>query len=161
MFVVPYIFRSILYIMFGLTIEVVFSVVGIEWIMGATIPNKRLSKKYLEGFVSLWMVPLYGLGMFGAEVITKQITSLPIFIRYLIWCVVFAGAEALYGFMCDWLFGAYAWDYYKLSDYKIFKRGYTLYTLIPVWGLAGLCFEYYSKLLIYLSPYVIDFMRAM
>jgi len=36
----------------------------------------------------------------------------------------------------------------------MFKRGYTLWTLVPMWGFAGMMLEVYSGLLLHLSPHV-------
>ena len=155
---VEYVFRFAAYVMFGLVMEVVFSVGGIEFIAAITIPNKRLPKKHLEGFVSLYMVPLYGFGiLFGVEAIAHLIGPLCVVWRYLIWAVVFGLSEAGWGWLLDRALGFYAWDYYALSKYRVFGRGYTLWTLLPLWGLVGLIVERYVGLMLYLSPYVVGF----
>ena len=155
-----YLFRAIAYIMFGIVMEVMFSVVGIEVLLGQTIPNRRLPKRYLEGFVSLFMIPLYlwiGFMIMEPEL---EFIPLPIIIRFLAWSVCLTMWEALYGFMLDAFLGDYPWSYYALSKYKIFKRGYTLWTLVPVWGLVGLIAEWYVSLVLYLSPYVERFVNS-
>ena len=157
---ISHLFRAVAYVMFGLTMEVIFSVVGIEMVMGTKIPNKRLPKQYLEGFVSLYMIPLY---LWIAFLIAEPQVQMPwqpnILIRYIIWAVALAGWEAVYGFAFDAYLGDYPWSYYALSKYKVFKRGYTLWTLVPLWGFVGLIIEQYVSLILYLSPIVEAFVQ--
>ena len=152
-------FRFLLYVFFGFSMEVVLSVVGLNITNGFRI-NRRCSPKYLEGFVSLYMIPIHGLVMlFGFEFLNLQISSLHIGLRYAIWCIAISTTEALGGFLYDKFLGFYPWDYYADSPYRVFKRGYTLWTLVPQWGIAGLVLEQWSRLLIYLSPHVHNFYR--
>lgn len=149
---IEYIFRFVLYVALGFTLEIIFSVTGIERALGFKL-HPREPKKYLEGFVSLYMIPIHGFGMlFAFEYVAEYIASFHILVRYLIYCIMISGTEVVTGFIYDRLLGFYCWDYYAKSKYKVFKRGYTLWTLIPQWGLAGLIFEFYSKLLIAISP---------
>ena len=149
-----FIFRFFAYAMAGFFLEVTFSVIGIEFCLGKKL-KKQTPHKYLEGFVSLYMIPIHGLGMyFGFEFQHSQIAELNIFVRYLIWCLSITSVEALSGFIMHRTIGFYPWDYYKDSKYKVFENGYTLWSLIPLWGIAGLILEQYSRLLIYLSPIV-------
>ena len=55
-------FRFVIYAMTGMALETIFAVDGIERV-AATKIERRVPKKYLEGFVSLYMIPLHGLGM--------------------------------------------------------------------------------------------------
>ena len=143
--------------MSGFFLETVYAVVGIERAVGAPIP-RRVPKKYLEGFVSLYMIPIHGFGMlFGFEPMSRWISDLHIGLRFAIYGVTITASEALGGWVYDRILGFYSWDYYELSPYKVFKRGYTLWTLLPQWGLAGLVLEQFSRLLQYLTPYVIQF----
>jgi len=71
--------------------------------------------------------------------------------------LAFSFSEVAWGWILDKSIGFYPWDYYAQSKYKVFKRGYTLWTLVPQWGLAGLFLEVYSDLLRYLSPHVVAF----
>lgn len=150
-------FRFLLYVLMGFFLEVVGAVDGIERLMGCSI-RRRVPKKYLEGFVSLYMAPLHGFGMLCAfEPVHDLIRSWFIGVRFIAWAVLFAACEAVWGFILDKVLGFYTWDYYEQSRYRVFRRGYTLWTLLPVWGLVGLWLEIYSDLLRYLSPYTVAF----
>jgi|GEM_PF-409006 len=154
---IGYLFRGIAYNMLGFFLEIVYSVTGIERSVGAPIP-RRVPRKYLEGFVSLYMIPIHGIGMLvGFEPMAEVIADLHIFIRFVIYAVSITACEAIGGWIYDQILGFYSWDYYELSPYKVFKRGYTLWTLLPQWGLAGLVLEQFSNLLKYLTPHVVRF----
>ncbi|MBT3584840.1 MAG: hypothetical protein HN509_08025 [Halobacteriovoraceae bacterium] len=145
-------FRLFGYIVMGLSLEIFFSAWGIELCLGHKL-QKQTPHRYLEGFVSLYMIPVHGLGMlFGFEAVFELIASWPTLLRYLFWCLSITGVEALTGFLFHKSIGFYPWDYYKNSKFKIFKEGYSLYTLIPLWGIAGIFLEFYSSLLNTLSP---------
>jgi len=151
--IIPYFFRFVFYTFFGLSLEIIFSVTGIEKLLGTKI-NKRCPENYLEGFVSLYMIPLHGLGLlFGFEFLHNIIANYFLGIRFIIWALLFTICEIIWGFVLDKIIGFYPWNYYAYSKYKIFNKGYSLWTLIPMWGIAGIFIEYYSQLLIYLSPY--------
>lgn len=159
--IIESLFRFCMYVALGFTLEIIFSVTGIEKALGHTIPKKRSPKKYLEGFVSLYMIPIHGFGMlFGFEAVALAIGDYNIFIRYLAFCLLFSGTEAVTGFIYDKLTGFYCWDYYADSKYRVFKRGYTLWTLIPLWGIAGLILEIYSGLLIHISPAAAAYLKT-
>ncbi len=148
-------FRFFMYSIFGLFLETVFSVTGIEWVSGLHI-QRITPRKYLEGFVSLYMIPVHGFGMLTFEYIFFFIQHWPIFFRYVVWCLLITFAEALSGFIYDRVLGFYSWDYYAQSKYKVFKREYTLWTLIPLWGVAGLILEIYVKIVTYISPDIVN-----
>jgi len=153
-------FRFLLYVCFGFSMEVFYAVTGIERAVSRPIPT-RVPRKYLEGFVSLYMIPIHGFGMlFGFEGIFNLIRNWHIAFRFLAWALLFTLVEALAGFIYDKLLGFYPWDYYELSPYKIFNRGYTLWTQLPQWGLVGLMLEVFSDLLVYLSPHVGSFFHS-
>ena len=156
---VQLLFKFIMYAVFGLSLETVFSVAGIGRVSGVEI-QRRTPKKYLEGFVSLYMIPVHGLGVLAFEAVFRSIQHWSIFFRYIVWCLLITGAEALAGFIYDRIFGFYSWDYYAQSKYKVFRRGYTLWTLLPLWGIAGLLLEGYVKIVNYVSPAVIDIVRG-
>lgn len=160
--VIQHSFRFVLYVFFGLSLEVIFAVTGIENCLGKNSGLKRrVPKKYLEGFVSLYMIPLHGLGLlFGFESMFSLIHDLPLVLRFLIWSLGISGLEVLWGVLLHKTLGFYTWDYYKDSRFKVFKNGYTLYTLIPFWGIAGLILEQYSSLLQYLSPFVSEYFHV-
>lgn len=147
-------FRFFAYVIFGFSLEVVGAVVGIERMVGAPVP-RRVPKRYLEGWVSLYMAPLHGIGvLFGVELLHDAIRAWPLPARYLVWAVVFTAAEWAYGWLQDRILGFCTWDYYALSRYRIGRRGYSLWTLVPIWGFAGLMVEAWSDLMRHLSPYV-------
>jgi hypothetical protein len=150
-------FRFLAYVLFGFFMEVVFAVTGIERMVGAPIP-RRVPKRYLEGWVSLYMAPLHGLGvLFAIEPMHDLIRTWVLPARFLVWAVVFTVAEWGYGWLQDKLLGFYTWDYYALSRWRMGQRGYSLWTLVPCWGLAGLMIEVYSDLMRHLSPHVVGF----
>lgn len=151
---IDFLFRGIAYVFFGITMEVIFSVTSIELCLGEKI-SKHNPRKYLEGFTSLYMIPIYLFGVYyGFEFFHAQISHQHILLRYMIYCSAFTMAEALSGFLMHKIIGFYTWDYYKLSAFRVFKEGYTLWTLFPLWGIAGLALEQYSSLLIHLTPIV-------
>lgn len=146
------------YIMAGFTLEIIFSVTGIELCVGKKL-NKQTPHHYLEGFVSLYMIPIHGFGMFfGFEFMAALISEFHFVFRYLIWALMFTSAEALTGFIYQKTLGFYPWDYYKESKFKVFKDGYTLWTLLPLWGIAGMVLEGYSSLIIHLTPEILNFL---
>lgn len=150
-------FRFFLYVLFGLTLEVLFAMHGIEVMLGYKL-KRRVPFRYLEGFTSAYMIPLHGLGLlFGFELMHELMRHWFIGLRFVAWAVMITSCEVLWGLALEKTIGFYPWDYYAQSKYRVFKNGYTLWTLIPMWGLAGLGLEVYSDLLIYLSPYAVDF----
>jgi hypothetical protein len=152
---IPCLFRFLAYTAFGLTLETVFAVDGIERLVGAPI-RRRVPKKYLEGFVSLYMIPLHGFAvLFLFEPLHDALRGWAWPLRYGVYCVGLTVAEAAWGFLLDKVLGFYPWDYYADSRFRVFRRGYTMWTLLPMWGLAGLALEVYSDLMIALSPAVV------
>ena len=150
-------FRFVMYAMMGFCLETICAVDGIDRTLGFKV-ERRVPKKYLEGFVSVYMIPLHGLGMlFGFELLRDLTADWFILFRYLAWCVVFSFGEVLWGWTLDKTIGFYPWDYYARSKYRMFRRGYTLWTLVPAWGIAGVCLELYSDLVRHLSPHVAEF----
>ena len=72
-------FEIIAYVFFGLSMEIIFSVTGIERTLGYKL-KKQTPHKYLEGFVSLYMIPIHGLGMyFGFKYMFFHVHDLHIF----------------------------------------------------------------------------------
>lgn len=150
-------FRFVAYAVFGLVMEMLFSVDGIERTLGCPVP-RRVPKKYLEGFVSLYMIPLHGLGvLFCLEPLQTLVAPTPWPVRYLVYAAAITFCEVAYGWFLDKTLGFYPWDYYARSRYRMFRRGYTLWTLVPLWGVAGLIIERYTALLKYLSPHVVRY----
>tara|TARA_B100000925_G_scaffold255196_1_gene208428 strand:+ start:1616 stop:2095 length:480 start_codon:yes stop_codon:yes gene_type:complete len=151
------IFEITFFVFFGLTMEIIFSVCGIERCLGKKL-KKQTPHKYLEGFVSLYMIPIHGLGVyFLYKPFFYWISDFPISARYVIWALAFTKCEIIGGFIYKKILGFYPWDYYKESKFKIFKDGYSLWTLIPCWGIAGLVLEKYVKLITFLSSKLSEF----
>ena len=150
-------FRFVLYTFFGLTLEMVFSVLGIERSLGYQL-KRRVPRRYLEGFVSLYMIPLHGLGiLFAFEPVREATADCFIGFRFLLWAAGISASEVVWGWLLHKVRGFYPWDYYADSPYKIFRGGYTLWTLVPQWGLAGLVLELYSDLALHVSPAAVQF----
>ena len=156
---IPYLFRFLMYTLFGLTMEAIYAAHSVDLTLFGPL-KRRVPKKYLEGFVSLYMIPLHGLGLlFGFEAVHALIADWFIVYRFIVWAIFITVAEIGWGFFLDKLLGFYPWDYYADSRFKIGKRGYSLWTLVPMWGFAGLMIEVYSDLMIYLSPHVVTYFR--
>ncbi len=140
-------FRFIVYSALGLSCEIISSVFLIEFALGAKV-HRRVPGKYLEGFVSLYMIPIHGFGvLFAFEPMVFLIAGLHWALRWAIWGILFVFTEALMGFLMDKVLGFYPWDYYADSRFKIFRRGYSLWTLIPLWGIYGLLLEVFVRML--------------
>jgi len=138
---IPLLFRFVGYVLFGLVMETLCAMDTIERLVGRPIP-RRVPRKYMEGFVSVWMIPLHGLGvLFLMEPFIDLIGPLAWPIRAVMYAGFLTTAEILWGFLLDKTLGFYPWDYYALSKWKIGKRGYSMWTLVPMWGVAGLLIE--------------------
>lgn len=153
-------FRFLMYAMFGLTLEVVFAVDGIDRALGFRV-KRRVPRKYLEGFVSLYMIPLHGFGvLFLFEPASLAMAGWSWPVRFVAYAFLIALAEVLWGWGLDKVLGFYTWDYYAESRFRVFKRGYTLWTLVPLWGVAGMVLEQYVRLVAYLSPHAVTHFQA-
>ena len=142
-----FLFEFTAYVFFGLSMEVIFSVTGIEFCLGKKL-KKQTPHRYLEGFVSMYMIPVHGFGvLLGFKNMFYLIETWHISLRYMIWCLAFTTVEVIVGFLYHKIIGFYPWDYYKESKFKIFKEGYSLWTLVPCWGIAGLVLENYVNLI--------------
>jgi len=151
---VPLMFRFVAYVCFGLVMETLCAIDAIERLVGRTIP-RRVPKKYLEGFVSAYMIPLHGLGvLFLMEPLVDTVAPLAWPFRWVIYSAGLTISEIGWGWFLDKTIGFFPWDYYSLSRWKIGKRGYSLWTLVPMWGFAGLVLEQYCGLIRYLAPFV-------
>ena len=150
-------FRFLAYTAFGLVMETIFAADGIERACGCTIP-RRVPRRYLEGFVSLYMIPLHGLGiLFLLEPLFDFVAPWSWPFRYGVYAVGITAAEVAWGFLLDKVLGFYPWDYYALSPWRVCRRGYSLWTLVPLWGVAGLVLEQYTGLVRHLAPLVAAF----
>jgi len=140
-------FRAFVYAAMGLSLEVVFSTTLLSIALGYRV-TRRVDRKYAEGFVSLYMIPIHAVGvLLGFETVLGLIGSFPMVLRYAIWGIGFAATEAGFGFLIDKILGFYPWDYYSKSRFRVFERGYTLWTLIPLWGMYGLFCEVIARTL--------------
>lgn len=149
-----FLFQFVAFVFFGLSMEVIFSVTGIELALGKKL-TKNTPHKYLEGFVSLYMIPIHGLGMVFCYVpFFHLISDVHLVFRYLIWSAAFTICEIIGGVVYQKVLGFYPWDYYKESKFKIFSNGYSLWTLVPMWGIAGLILEQYATLILRLCQYI-------
>lgn len=158
-FFIELFFKFIMYVFFGLSMEMIFSATALNKILGFKIES-RIDKKYREGFVSLYMIPVHGLGLFVFELTLRAIQNWFILFRYIVWCILITLAEAVFGYIYKKVSGFYVWDYYKDSKYKIFKNGYSLWTLLPLWGFAGLIMEGYVKIIVYAAPHVVEILTS-
>jgi len=153
-------FRFVMYALFGLTLETIFAAGGIDRVLGFPV-KRRVPKKYLEGFVSLYMIPLHGFGLLLLfEPLTAAASAWPWPARFASYAVAITFAEVAWGWLQDKVLGFYSWDYYAESRYRVFKRGYTLWTLVPLWGLAGMLLERYTRLMVNLSPHAVAFLHT-
>jgi uncharacterized membrane protein len=144
--VYEYLFRILHYATFGFTLEVLF--VALSKIADGDITAED---RYLKGSTYLWMIPIYGILLpFIFEPVRDITSEWNILFRFISWAVMITFFEGLVGWIYDKTLGFCPWDYSK-SKYKVFDRGYTKWTLVPAWGVAGLVLEKYSDLLIRLS----------
>ena len=158
---IQHVFRFVMYAMAGMVLEAINAVHGIDISLGYRV-KRRVPRRYLEGFVSLYMIPLHGFGMlYGFEAVRDLTAHWNIGFRYLLWCGSFTFLEVAWGWFLDKTVGFYPWDYYAKSKYRMFRRGYTLWTLVPQWGVAGLILEFYSDLMRHISPHVTAFISAL
>ena len=151
-FIIACSFRFIAYFFFGFALEIFF--VAVSKITDGKIAGRD---KYLEGKTYLWMIPIYGILLLGVfEPLFHLVHEWPWYCRFLLWAVSFTFFEGLTGWLYDKILGFCPWDYSK-DKWKVFERGYTKWSLLPMWGIAGLVIEHYSALMVYLSPHVITF----
>ena len=153
-------FRLFFYALAGLTMEMVFSVHAIEICLGLDRPlARRVPRKYLEGFVSLYMIPVHGFAMlFLFEPVLAVLHDHHWALRFAAYAVLISTVEVIWGWALRRTVGFYPWDYYRESRFRVFREGYTLWTLVPLWGVAGLVMERYSGLLQHLSPVAVQYL---
>jgi uncharacterized membrane protein len=153
-------FRFVMYVLFGLGLETLFAVDGIDRALGFRV-ERRVPRKYLEGFVSVYMIPLHGFGLlFALEPVSQAIASWAWPLRFVVYAALITTGEAVWGWVLDKTIGFYTWDYYARSKYRVFRRGYTLWTLVPLWGVAGMVLEQYMGLMVRLTPHAVAFFRG-
>lgn len=107
------------------------------------------------------MIPLHGLGvLFSFEPASLAMAGWSWPFRFVAYALMITLGEVLWGWVLDKSLGFYTWDYYAESRYRVFKRGYTLWTLVPLRGVAGMVLEQYVRLMVSLSPHAVAFFRA-
>jgi len=155
-FLLGSLFKFYAYVFFGLIMEVKFT--AISNIIDGKITEED---KKMKGYVPLWMIPVYGLLLtFVFEpVYFYLIYDLNFILRYIIWCITISGFEALSGFLYDKYMNLRPWDY--RGTYGSILNGYTKWTLIPLWGIAGLFIEQYVKLINFLTPSAIEYFKGL
>ena len=154
-FLLASLFKIWSYIVFGFMLEIKFTAIG-------QIADGDITKedKKLKGSISLWMIPIYGLLVWGLfEPLSGLVINWPWYVRYVIWAILISGFEALSGWIYDKYFNIRPWDY-STSKFKVFKNGYTKWTYVPLWGLAGLILEHYSRIVVYLSQYFVKYIMG-
>lgn len=90
----------------------------------------------LKGFSSLWMFPIYGMGVL-LEPIHDRIRHLNWFVRGIIWMLIIFALEYATGWLVKALTGHYVW--YYSSPLAI--RGLIRLDYAPAWFALGLFFE--------------------
>ena len=119
--------------MFGLTIELFFTA------LVASIKKKNIN---LIGHTSIWMFPIYSLGLTYGFDFVKEIIALN-YLRYLSYPFWIWGVELFIGYPIS-KFGIRIWDYRYLSDNKHWK-GIISFVHFPVWILFGILVELVSN----------------
>jgi len=150
------IFKFIAYATFGLMTEVKFTAIS-------NVADGDITKedKKMRGYVPLWMIPIYGilLTFVFEPVYVNLLLDKNIFLRYLVWCVTFTGFEALTGYLYYKILKVKVWDY--SNDKGAILGGFTKLPFFPLWGLAGLLIEQYVLFIMYLSPFVVVYVKGL
>lgn len=158
------VFRFWAYVFFGLVMEVIVVAAGdFSKVLHDIIKHGEVYEKdeKFEGKTYLWMIPIYGiLILFLFEPVYKWIMDWPIYFRYITWAICFTLFEGLTGWVYDKLIGFCPWDY-SGSRWKVCERGYTKYSLIPAWGVAGIIIEFYVLFIKHISKCAPDSFRYM
>ena len=121
--------------MFGLCCEIMFT----------AMVNLFSKKRYnLIGHTSIWMFPIYGIGLtYGFSLIQYIISN--DFIRYLSYPLWIWLVEILIGYPASKA-GIRIWDYRYLSDDKHWK-GIISFVHFPIWIFFGFLVEFVDELL--------------
>ena len=146
-----WIFRIFSYAAFGLCLEIFFTAIA-QLVDGVITAEDRR----LRGTVSLYMIPVYGILMFlcfEPMFLLLEWAQVAWYVRIGIYAIGISGMEALCGWIYDKVFHVMPWDYSQCRD-KVFARGYTRWSYVPLWGVAGLVLEQYVTFVRELSPYV-------
>lgn len=141
--VIEYAIRILIYCSLCFFLEVNFTGSGFVDLVHGIKVKTRVGRRYREGYISLYMIAVYALSLpFIFEPIHTLIDHWFILFRFLTWAVLITSIEWISGFLFDKILKFYPWDYYADSKFKVGKRGYTAWTLIPLWGVAGMGLEY-------------------
>ena len=121
--------------MFGLCFEILFTSIS-------ELCSKRNFN--LMGHTSLWMFPIYSLGLtYGFDLVQYFISN--DFIRYLSYPLWIWLVEVLVGYPASQI-GIRIWDYRYLSK-NMHWKGIVSYAHFPVWIVFGISVELVDKLL--------------
>ena len=121
--------------MFGLCCEIIFT----------AMVNLFSKKRYnLIGHTSIWMFPIYGIGLTYGFSLIQYIVSND-FIRYLSYPLWIWLVEILIGYPASKA-GVRIWDYRYLSDDKHWK-GIISFVHFPIWIFFGFLVEFVDELL--------------
>ena len=159
------IFRTLAYVFFGLVLEIIFTAISnrINPVTNSADGVDLGKTKLMRGDVSLFMIPIYASIVWLYEPIFNSLYYVHtwLIIRFIIWSILISSIEAFTGFIYDKVFKIRPWDYSLCKD-KVFKNGYTRWSYVPMWGIAGIVLELYVQILRSLSPqiqYAIDSIR--
>ena len=121
--------------MFGLCFEILFT----------AIENLYLKRKLnLMGHTSIWMFPIYSLGLtYGFDLVKYFVSN--DFIRYLSYPFWIWFVEILVGYPMSKI-EVRIWDYRYLSD-NMHWEGIISYAHFPVWVVFGILVEFVDNLL--------------
>jgi uncharacterized membrane protein len=119
--------RFIFYGLLGLCMEVCWT--G----MGALFKGDMK----LSAFTYIWMLPIYGLGVF-LEVVHDKMRNMPIVLRGGIYAILIFFVEYSSGMLLRKMIGVCPWDY---SGSAFSVNGVIRLDYFPVWFLVGLIYE--------------------
>jgi hypothetical protein len=143
---IVYLTRACVFIAFGLCMEIIFTALSYAIDGTKTSKDEAFFGEHddnLIGTVSLYMIPVYGIMIsvfFPLTLKGMLLISLPWFGRYFVYAILISAIEAFFGWFYDKVFHVMPWDYSECKD-KVFKRGYTRWFYVPLWGFAGLIIE--------------------
>lgn len=104
-------------------------------------------ERLLRGYVPLWMLFVYVPALpFLFIPVFSMIQDLNIILQYIVWSITFTMIEYDSGWMFKKVIGYVPWDY-SGNKWKLHRDGLSKYTLLPVWGLAGLAIGFYANYL--------------
>jgi len=156
-------FRSIMYVFFGLFMELLSTIV-----YNLTDGNITKQDEKLIGRVSFFMIPVYGIlllfvfefvnGLFPNPTVYHSIINgywYFIFIKYITYCLSITSFEILSGWIYDKYFKVRPWDYSGQKGAII--NGYTKIQLFFMWGIMGLILEFYTYFLKHIDYSIVKF----